>query len=485
MHLAKIETEENTQTRSNRRPLRSVAKSIRSASMFVLAAAALGSVIGCGNTYRPVVSAINPVGPPGQPAKYAIAISSPSPTSPGLVTIVDFSGDTVLITANLGIAPYYLALDSAGSNGFTLNGDGTVNSFPIVVTPPNALQTKDVLQTTLLSNNCPTAGSSCRPYLPNSILPLSTTTYISQPGRSSIAVLQGSPAALSQELQITTGYTPVYIAGINNGPRAYAISQNNGGGNGQVAAIETASNTIVPSSTIAVGKAPIYGVMTADSKRAFIMNQGDGTVSVINAQTNQLDIAPAGSTNPIPVGIQPLWADFAPTRNELVVANAGDGTGAGSVSLINIPLCNAATLPTNPGCDPTNPVDAVGFGQVLANVPVGVNPRMVAVLQDGTRAYTVNQGNPALPCAAPTAAQPLGNCSVSVVNLTTNTVTATIPILGGHPNFIAVTSGTPTGKVYVTSPESNNMTVIRTDTDTVETTIPLQGNGVMVRVTAP
>jgi YVTN family beta-propeller protein len=64
-------------------------------------------------------------------------------------------------------------------------------------------------------------------------------------------------------------------------------------------------------------------------------------------------------------------------------------------------------------------------------------------------------------------------------------VSAVIPVPSTpHPNFIAVTTGTPTGKVYVTSPESKTMTIIRTDTDTVYTTIPLQGNGVQVRITA-
>ena len=59
------------------------------------------------------------------------------------------------------------------------------------------------------------------------------------------------------------------------------------------------------------------------------------------------------------------------------------------------------------------------------------------------------------------------------------------PILNGHPNYIAVTNGTPTGKVYVTSPESNFMTVIRTDIDAIDLTVPLQGKGVSVRVTLP
>jgi YVTN family beta-propeller protein len=453
LHLARIE--DTTQPQSNRRPTRSAAKSVY---LFALTAAALVSILGCGNTYRPVVSAVNPVGPAGQPPKYAVAISSPSQTLPGLVTFVDFSGDTVLITANLGVAPYYLALNSGGNTGYTLNGDGTVNNFGITT----SLLTSQVSQTTLL------AGAA-----PNSILPLSTSTYISEPGRNSIAQLQATSSALAlkQELPIDTGFSPVYIAGATAGTRAYAISQSTtSGAPGQVAAIDVASNTI--SNRINVGVSPIYGVMTADGRRVFVMNQGDGTVSVINAQTNQLDVPPTGSTNPIAVGTQPVWADFAPARNELVVANAGDGVHPGTVSIINIPLCSVVTLPSNPGCDVNNPVDAVGFGQVLATVPVGANSLMVAVLQDtqNTRAYVLNQHD----------------STVSVVNLSTNTVTATIPVPASmHPAFIAASSGTPTGKVYVTSPETNTMTIIRTDTDTIDTTVDLQGKGIQVRVSAP
>jgi len=517
-----------------------------------MAAAVMVSAIGCGNTYRPVVSAINPVGPAAQPQKFAVAISTtgtaaanttatfslgassvtvssvtgivsgqlvtgagiasgttvsgpPSGTTvklslpttsaesntpvvftnptPGLVTFVDFSGDTVLITAQIGVDPYYLILNSGGNTGYTLNSDHTLTTFDI----STSLLQSQILQTTLL----PSAN-------PVSVFPEGANTYVSDPtvniNQGVISQFTGQPLTLQQELPINPAFTPIYVVGNSGAPRVFAISQRIGGGLGQVSTIETVSNTIDPN-PITVGKDPVYGVMTADNKRAFILNQTDGTVSVINSQTNQLDIVPAGATNPITVGTSPLWADFAPSRNEMVVANAGDGVHAGTASIISIPLCSAAALPTNPNCDPTNPVDAVGFGTVLATVPVGINPRMVGVLQDGTRAYVLNGGNPNLPCAAPTPALPLGNCTVSVINLTTNTVTATIPIsnppglgsplLNGHPNYIAVTTGTPTGKVYVTSPESNFMTVIRTDTDAVDLTVPLQGNGVSVRVTQP
>jgi YVTN family beta-propeller protein len=491
LHLARIEAEGNTQSRPRRRVVRSqarfVAQALRSASGLALAAAVLVSVTGCGNTYRPVVSAINPVGPAAQPQKFAVVISTTGTTTnpaPGLVTFVDFSGDTVLITAQIGANPYYLILNSGGTTGYTLNSDHTLTTFDV----DTALLQSNILQTTLLPGAAPI-----------SIFPGGTNTYVTDPtvtpGHGVISQFTGQPLNLQQQFSINSSFTPIYVTGIATAPRIYAISQRIGGGLGQVSTIETASNTVDPN-PIPVGQNPVYGVMTNDAKRAFIMNQGDGTVSVINAQTNQLDTVPAGATNPIKVGTSPLWADFAPTRNEMVVANAGDGVNPGSVSIISIPLCSATALPTNPNCDLNNPTDAVGFGTVLATVPVGVNPVMVGVLQDGTRAYVVNSGNPNLPCAGTGVTGPSTGCSVSVVNLTTNTVTATIPlplssantgstVSNGHPNYIAVTTGTPTGKVYVTSPESNFMTVIRTDTDAVDTTIPLQGNGVSVRVTQP
>ena len=481
MHLAKIEAEANTQPRGPR-SIRSVA---RFAFRFALVAAASASLIGCGNTYRPVVTAINPVGPAGQPRKYAVAISSTGPTTPGLVTFVDFSGDTVLITASIGVNPYYLALDSPGNNGYTLNGDNTVNSFAI----STSLLSSDVLQTTLLP------GAN-----PVSIFPEGTYTYVAEAGRNVVADFEKTPPVLVQEFPVAN---PTYVVGIAGAPRVYALGQDSSG-NGSATPLETSSNT--PDSAFPVGKNPVYGVMTSDARRAFIMNKGDGTVSVINAQTNQPDVLPNGRANPIAVGGAPLWADLAPTRNEVIVANAGSGPDLpGTVSIISIPLCSATSLPNNPNCDPNNPVDANDFGRILATVPVGINPVMVSVLQDGTRAYVANAGNPNLPCAPAPAVPGVSTvCSVSVINLTTNTVTATItglpdigsqasgtcttagtPTLCGHPGYIAATNGTPTGKVYITSPDSTNMTVIQTNTDTVHTTVPLQGKGISVRVTAP
>jgi hypothetical protein len=249
-----------------------------------------------------------------------------------------------------------------------------------------------------------------------------------------------------------------------------------------------------------VGVKPVYGVMTSDDRRAFILNQGSGTVSVVNVVNNALDsttptitlpnITYTGGTS----APNPVWADLSPVNSEVVVLNQGDGKHPGSLSIISIPLCNTNTQVNNPNCNSTNPVDATGFGQIIASPNVGINPQMVSVLRDGSRAYVVNQLDSTGTCNA-------GEGSVTVVNLLAGIVSSTIcgvsTVAGtaavnstpadiyGHPTTVAATTGTPAGKVYVCSPDNQYLSVIYTDTDTVQTHIPLQGLCVRVIVTSP
>ena len=114
-----------------------------------LVAAALAA--GCGNNYRPVVTPINPSGPAAQPTSYAVVISSPSPTTSGIVTILDYAGDTVMAIAPIGPGPKSFVLDQLGATGYTLNSDGTLANFPITT----SLQAKMVTYSTLPSNARP------------------------------------------------------------------------------------------------------------------------------------------------------------------------------------------------------------------------------------------------------------------------------------------------------------------------------------------
>ena len=430
---------------------------------------ALAGLLGCGNNYRPVVNAINPVGPSAQPEKYALALADPGNGGLGVATLINFSGDTVVGTLNTAPAPTFLGLSTANEGYVLHQGTGLIEAFTASQITPSSptFITRNVTNTTL------PAGSAALTAL---ALPNPGALYVTESGTSRVAAFTaGSPPTIRQELPV--GQNPTYVVGANGSQRVFVLAAgaNPGISLGTATGIEnTASNAV--SSTVTVGRNPVYGVVNNDTRRVFVVNKaGDaasgtnGTVSVINAQGNVLDTVPR-----IVVGANPVWADVATNINELAVLNAGNGNSAGSLSVINIPLCSATTVTTtNPACDASNPVDAVGFGTVLATIPVGVNPVMVIVLQDQNKAYIANAGN----------GQP-GTSTVSVVDLQRLVKTADIPV-GGTLNWISATSGTPTGKVYVTASNTQVATVIRTDTDQVQTTVPLQGFGISIKVTAP
>jgi len=440
------------------------------------------SLLGCGDLYRPIVTSVPPVQPSPQPTKYAIVIScgnNPNPaaaeieqvctgsTAPGLASMVDFSGDTLMVRVNLGTGPRWLALDSVGLTAYIPNTDGTINSFFI----ENTTETNNVNTSTLL------AGAD-----PNTLLSTANYLYVSQPGRSSIAVLQplSSSSAPSAVLEIpitnpaapTVPQNPINLVGRSSTQRIYAISQGGNAANcpttgstGTATAIEIATNTV--SAVLPLGVCPIYGVMTKDQRRVFVLNQGGDTISVIDSEQNQLDKNPKlnGGTGTITVGQGPIWADIYDNGAILAVANSLSNT----LTLINISVDSFGN-------------DTPNFGQIIATVPVGRGPSSVSILQDGTRAYVANRTDG----------------TVSVVSLLSNTVLKTIPLpqqpcvasqpnvlCKVHPISIAATTGVPLGKVYVVSPDTNMLTIIRTDNDTVYTNLGLTGTGVQVRVTAP
>jgi len=98
------------------------------------------------------------------------------------------------------------------------------------------------------------------------------------------------------------------------------------------------------------------------------------------------------------------------------------------------------------------------------------NPASVTVLFDGSRAYTANQNDGTT------------NGTVTVVNLVSHTVEKTLAVTG-HPRTVVSTQNSLQGKVYVASPDTPYLTIIRTDQDIVDTTVLVQGNIMDVRTT--
>ncbi|MGD0682514.1 MAG: hypothetical protein ABR990_10715 [Terracidiphilus sp.] len=437
----------------------------------VFAAAVL--VAGCGNNYRPVVTPVNPSGPAAQPESLAVVVTAPPPTAsgiptPGIATVIDYAGDSVLATATIGPGPTAFTLDETGYNGFTINSDHTITNIPVSST----LQTKNVTYSTLSSTAEP-----LNLFSPSSGL-WATDLY-----GNYADVFTGGPATFLLAVPLLP--TPVMVMGPGlRGTRYFALSQNiasptglecNNSPNtqpfGAVTPIEVASYTT--DTPIPTGKCPVYAVESADGARLFVLNRGSDTITVVNSQFATLDactpfLNQAGQTvtchptlplstsaglaqdanNDVPAVAGPVYAEYNAARNLLVVA---DYTG-NTISVIDVSLDEYGN-------------DSATFGTTYT-IKVGQNPASVTVLFDGSRAYTANQTDQ----------------TVTIADLTSYTVEKTLAV-SGYPRVVVSTQNSSYGKVYVGSPNSNFLTIIRTDQDIVDTTVLLQGDIVDVRVT--
>lgn len=451
----------------------------------IQAGVALGAsalIAGCGNTYRPVVTPINPTGPPAQVSSLVAVVSSTSSTAPGLATILNYAGDTVMAQAPIGPGPLSFTVDETGSAGYTVNSDGTLTNFRVATT----LQANNVTFSTL-----PAASSSVGLFSP------STGLWVADLNGNVIDVLTGASGALTFKLAIPVAPTPTVMAGpAILGQHNYAISLNNSSTpagstigyddmtcntapstvtqTGEADALETASFTV--SARIPLGKCPVYGLASSDGKRFFILNRGSDTVTVINTQMNALNsctpfnnqngqlvtchptlplsttavtatgVTPPNGTAGMTATAGPVYAEYNTATSQLVIANYDGGT----VTVIDVSLDEYGN-------------DSSTFGTTFT-IPVGTNPASVTMLSDGSRAYAANQTDG----------------TVSVINVSSHQVTKTLPVTG-HPRTVVSTMNSLYGKVYVASPDSPYLTILRTDQDIVDTTVLVQGNIIDVR----
>ena len=463
---------------------------------------------GCGDNYRPVVTPVPSSGPAAQPTSYAAVVSTTgvaaAVTNPqcsstdGVVTFIDYSGDSIMTEACIGPNPTAFTIDEGGYTGYTLNSDGTLSNFSITTT----LQTKNVSYSTL----SPTSK------LVN-LMPPSSGLWATDLNGDVVDLFSGSPQAFKLAIPVASlgnvATMPMFIAGSGTltGQREYVLSQNVPDTNQMVDAttcdnpanfatvpigvatpIEIVNDTTDPA--IPVGKCPVYAVQTPDLQRLFVFNRGDDTITVINSQNNTLD-----SCNPfknqngqwvtchptiqLPKGSGPIYGEYNALTQQLVVANYDGGT----VSVIDVPIDeygNDANTYTNNPCTTYASCGAItgGFG-TMYTIKVGntshPNPASVTVLYDGSKAYTANQnddnGN--------------GNGTVTVVNLSTYTVEKTIPV-AGHPRTVVNTQNSEFAKIYVDSPDSPYITIIEsspTITDQIDTTVLIQGLPIDIRTT--
>jgi YVTN family beta-propeller protein len=272
------------------------------------------------------------------------------------------------------------------------------------------------------------------------------------PGTTLITAVSGA---------VTSNFGTLNVSGI----KAFVAND----GSGTVSVIDTSSNTIV-GSPITTGSGSIALAITPDGTKAYVVNQFGNSVSVILTATDTVT-----ATVTLPTGAMPTAIAITPDGSKAYVAN----TSIGSVSVINTSTNTIIGSPITVGTTPSslaitpdnskvyvlnqgaNTVSVINATTeaVIATVPVGTDApgsTQVAITPDGSQAYVVNGGTNTVSVI----------CTglVSAVCSATDTVIATVTV-GTGPFAVAIT---PDGtKAYVVNRTTSNVSVIDTATQTV------------------
>jgi YVTN family beta-propeller protein len=177
---------------------------------------------------------------------------------------------------------------------------------------------------------------------------------------------------------------------------------------------------------------------------AYVTNGSDDTVSVIDTATNT------------------VVATVAVEEGARGVAVSPDGARVYVVS------GDVDTVP-----DKASVIDTA-TNLVTATVEVGLDATGVATSPDGTRVYVTNKGR----------SDVAGSAAVSVIDTATETVVATVPLLGDPADVgpLGVVVSPDGGRVYVTDGQSDVVSVIDAASNTVAATAPVGNSPLGVAV---
>ena len=252
---------------------------------------------------------------------------------------------------------------------------------------------------------------------------------------------------------IPVGHYPNEVALSPDGKHAYVVNDRDG----TVSVIDTATNTVSSSIAMFPGYAPFGVAVSPNGKYVYVTAntdvQGGDKVSVIDTATNTIVAS-------IAVGIDPRGVAVSPDGKYAYVANLGDGTITvidTATNTTNVPIIPAGFQPlgmavspdgkyiyvTNSGDGTVSVLDTATY-HIVATVPVGGNDSIpshmaVGVTSHGTYVYVTSNGGPA---------NPVGG-TVSVIDTATNTNVAEIPVVHGYPESVAIS---PDGRyAYVTN----------------------------------
>ena len=376
---------------------------------------------GCGDTFRPIIIPNPPTFPDPRAAHTVLAVNDNGPISRGSVLVVDVSGDSEVSIADVGVAPVH-AVQQASNQVLVLNQATTTTSA-------NSLS--KVFFSGTVINGTPTTIS-----LPPNSLP------------NFVATTESSQAYV---------LLPSYVPDPVNNPGQVVPS---------VGVVSTISNALI--ATAPVGNTPLAMVETVDTKKLYVANKGNNTISGFNTVDRSL------RNNPLLItSSPPIWLSARSDSQRVYVLEA-DGTlawldttsTAGPDALTEEPTIKVPTATSMlydgklnrlyiPGGPQMAIVDVsqsapqllktILIPQIPSVPPVDAFAVAVAALPDGSRAYVASVStNP----------QP-SQVSISAVQGDGTNAIYTYTLTGGHD----LTAGIAITVSGITAPDGFNGTV--------------------------
>ena len=283
---------------------------------------------------------------------------------------------------------------------------------------------------------------------PTGIAATDTTAYVANAGSGTVSVIDLTQDPAAVVATIGVGDRPAGVALNSDGSELFVTNFFSG----TLSIIDTATDTV--SDTVTVGSDP-DGVVDAGDF-VYVANLGSGTISVVNpvsgtvtqtidltgtlaAAPSGLAVSPDGTylyaddsrngatdvidiTEPVPVvigsasvGTYPAYLAIDGSTDTAYVANATQGSGPGTVSVVNVanPAAPSVTSTIDVGSHPFGVALAPSIGQVLVansgngnvsvidaatgtvvnTVTVGSSPDDIVVTPDQTTALVSNEGD--------------------------------------------------------------------------------------------
>lgn len=384
-----------------------------------LAALLLLFELGCGDQYRPVANPI--ITPGGQPQSTHHAwVLNYNPSGAGTTTQIDVSGDTNTAVNTMGLGPVAEAFPFNSLALFVANsGNDTVSEYlPTLAGPVTTIN--------LLPGSHPVALESAQNA---AMYVLNSGSNATCPSTGSVSTIKISTLVVNNTSCV--GHNPIALAQAPPSGYIYVINQ----GDGTVSVFNPGGPSIVGTITSAngLGQNPVSVTASLDGNWIFVVTQGDGV------NPGALDIISSTATTvaaSVPLGVGPTFSLIDTNLNRLYVVNTGDNT----VSVFDSSNVNISNSP---------PINLLGTTAV-GTMPIGLTP-----LANGSLFYVLNSGS--------------DNVTVVSANSFSPLATVTLPS-GADPVYIA--SDPTSSKVYVADKGLSQTTIIQTSNNTITQNIP-------------